>query len=185
MEDSMTVLVDDIETPIGNILVAAQHETIVAIEMGAARDRTAMKSRDVPGMERRFRERLARRFGGARTALAPRSSSVRRAIERYFEGDVDALDALDVDPGGADFDARVWALLRTIPAGHTMTYGEVAARAGSPGAARAAGRAVGSNPIPIVIPCHRVVGKNGSLTGFGGGLSRKLWLLEHEGAILV
>ena len=104
------------------------------------------------------------------------------ALRRYFDGDVDAIDALDVDPGGTDFQAAIWAELRRIPVGETTTYSDLAARVGHEGAARAAGGAVGANPIPVVIPCHRIVGADGRLTGFGGGLTRKRWLLEHEGA---
>ncbi len=180
----MIVHVDEMETPVGRILLATRGATLVAVEMEEAKQRSSWSTGDRPGIKGRFRARLSARFADA-TFESARAGSVRRALERYFQGDVDALDSLAVDPGGTGFEANVWALLRKILAGRTTTYGEIAARAGRPGAARAAGRAVGSNPIPIVIPCHRVVGRDGSLTGFGGGLPRKLWLLEHEGAILV
>ena len=108
----------------------------------------------------------------------------REALARYFDGETSAIDALDVDPGGTEFQAAVWRALREIPAGETRTYGELAGAVGHSGSARAAGGAVGSNPIAIVIPCHRVVGADGRLTGFGGGVRRKRWLLTHEGASL-
>ena len=91
---------------------------------------------------------------------------------------------LPLDAGGTDFEQRVWTLLREIPYGSTTSYGDLARRLGDPKEARAVGAANGKNPIPIIVPCHRVVGSNGGLTGFGGGLDRKRWLLEHEGALL-
>src|SRR5690606_5527006 len=97
-----------------------------------------------------------------------------------FEGDISALDALPVVTGGTEFQRRVWAALRQIPAATTISYGQLAARIGAPAASRAVGLANGANPVPIVVPCHRVIGANGKLTGFGGGLPRKQWLLSHE-----
>ena len=111
-------------------------------------------------------------------------SAPARALTRYFRGDPTALDELPADPGGTGFQAAVWNALRHIPAGETRTYGQLAAEVGHPGSARAAGGAVGSNPIPLVIPCHRIVGADGRLTGFGGGVARKHWLLRHEGVAL-
>lgn len=105
---------------------------------------------------------------------------VRRMLEAYFAGDLTAIDALDVDPAGTEFQRQVWAELRRIPAGATISYKELAARIGRPSATRAVGLANGANPVAIVIPCHRVIGANGALTGYGGGLDRKRWLLAHE-----
>jgi methylated-DNA-[protein]-cysteine S-methyltransferase len=102
---------------------------------------------------------------------------------RYFGGDLRALDAVPCDPGGTPFQARVWKALRTIPVGTTWSYGALARRIGDPKAVRAVGFANGSNPIAVVIPCHRVIGSNGTLVGYGGGLERKHWLLAHEGAL--
>ena len=85
---------------------------------------------------------------------------------------------------GTPFQRAVWAALRRIPAGETLSYGQLAAQIGKPKAVRAVGLANGSNPVGVVVPCHRVIGADGSLTGYGGGLPRKLWLLEHEGARL-
>ena len=91
-----------------------------------------------------------------------------------------AIDQVQVETRGTPFQEEVWAELRRIPAGSTLTYGELAARLGRPGASRAVGRANGQNPVAIVVPCHRVVGAHGVLTGYGGGLDRKRWLLAHE-----
>ena len=110
------------------------------------------------------------------------SASPPRQLQEYFRGDRAEFD-VDVAPDSTSaFDRRVWGLLRQVPAGQTVTYGELARRSGFGGAARAVGGAMRRNPIPIVIPCHRVVGKDGSITGFGLGLWRKRWLLDHEGA---
>lgn len=115
-------------------------------------------------------------------ATAP--SRPARALERYFAGDRGALDTLPVASSGTGFQRGVWRALRDIPAGTTITYGELARRVGRPKAFRAVGLANGANPIGIVVPCHRVIGRDGSLTGYGGGLERKRWLLAHEGACL-
>lgn len=107
-------------------------------------------------------------------------ASVTRALHDYFDGKLDALDALPTATGGTPFQREVWKALRSIPAGTTMSYGQLAAKIGRPAASRAVGAANGANPIPIVVPCHRVIGADGSLTGFGGGLDNKKWLLNHE-----
>ena len=107
----------------------------------------------------------------------------RRQLTEYFAGVRTAFD-LPLDPPGTPFQRQVWDALRTIPYGVTTSYGELARRLGDPRGTRALGAANGKNPIPIIVPCHRVVGARGELTGFGGGLDRKRWLLEHEGALL-
>lgn len=116
-------------------------------------------------------------------------AAVAREISAYFGGDREALDrvpwSLDGAAAGDGFQARVWRALAEVPAGVTISYGEMAKRAGEPGAAQAAGTALNRNPIPLVLACHRVIGADGSLTGFGGGLERKGWLLRHEGALLI
>lgn len=108
--------------------------------------------------------------------------AVRAALERYFAGDMAALAAIPYRVAGTDFQRQVWQALTEIPAGETRTYSQQAARIGRPKAVRAVGLANGANPVGIIIPCHRVIGANGSLTGFGGGIERKRWLLAHEGA---
>jgi methylated-DNA-[protein]-cysteine S-methyltransferase len=94
------------------------------------------------------------------------------------------LGSPGVDLGGTAFQQRVWAALREIPAGRTVSYGEIAAAVGSPTAVRAVGAANGRNPVPIVVPCHRVIRADGNLCGYGGGIERKRWLLEHEAALV-
>ena len=103
-----------------------------------------------------------------------------RALQAYFDGDLDALDDVRVATGGTPFQREVWTALRSIPPGTTISYGRLAAKLGRAGASRAVGAANGANPIPIVVPCHRVIGANGTLTGYGGGLAHKKWLLDHE-----
>ena len=104
-------------------------------------------------------------------------------IRAYLRGELGAIDNIPVDPGGTEFPQRVWFMLRTIPCGDSISYGELARRLDSPGAMRAVGAANGRNPIAIVIPCHRVIGGGGKLHGYGGGIDRKQWLLAQEGAL--
>jgi methylated-DNA-[protein]-cysteine S-methyltransferase len=134
--------------------------------------------------EPRMRRLLDLHYGPGGTSIeaAPGISSARRALEAYFAGELSAIDALRVHTAGTVFQREVWAALRTIPLGETTTYGRLAAAIGRPKAVRAVGLANGANPVAIVVPCHRVIGSNASLTGYGGGLERKRWLLEHEGA---
>lgn len=107
------------------------------------------------------------------------------ALDAYFSGARDALTRIGWAVEGDGFAQRVWRALAEIPAGSTISYGEMARRAGEPGAAQAAGVALNRNPIPLVLPCHRVIGADGALVGFGGGVERKRWLLAHEGALLL
>ncbi|HEX6958413.1 MAG TPA: methylated-DNA--[protein]-cysteine S-methyltransferase [Ferrovibrio sp.] len=129
--------------------------------------------------------RLLRRYHGldmaSLTAAAVRSAAA-RALLRYFAGDLAALADLACAAGGTEFQNRVWSALRRIAPGRTTHYGALAAKLQQPTAARAVGLANGANPIAIVIPCHRVIGADGSLTGYGGGIERKRWLLAHEQA---
>jgi methylated-DNA-[protein]-cysteine S-methyltransferase len=108
--------------------------------------------------------------------------NLKRRLRRYFEGDVTSLLGIEWRTAGTQFQRKVWTGLTTIPPGQTMSYGGLAAKLGCPKAVRAVGLANGSNPISIVVPCHRVIGADGSLTGYGGGIERKRWLLRHEGA---
>jgi methylated-DNA-[protein]-cysteine S-methyltransferase len=125
--------------------------------------------------------KVGRRFAGEDVRDVHDAGGVRAAFERYFAGEASALDALAVDPGGTPFQAAVWMALREIAAGETWSYQDLALRVGSPLAVRAVGAANGANPVPLVLPCHRVIGKNGKLVGYGGGMDRKVWLLRHEG----
>jgi len=110
----------------------------------------------------------------------PAPASIKRALNQYFAGDTHALSQIPTAMPGTPFQQSVWTALRSIPAGTTISYGQLAAALGRKGASRAVGAANGANPIPIVVPCHRVIGADGSLTGFASGLARKQWLLDHE-----
>ena len=119
-------------------------------------------------------------------SLAPEPGATPRDLQRllrsYFEGDVQCLASVAWRTAGTTFQRAVWHALTSIPPGQTLSYGTLAVRIGCPRAVRAVGMANGSNPISVVVPCHRVIGADGSLTGYGGGLERKQWLLRHEGA---
>jgi methylated-DNA-[protein]-cysteine S-methyltransferase len=124
---------------------------------------------------------LLRRYCGQYTVTeAKNPGGASRQLQAYFDGDLGALDDVPVRADGTAFQRLVWTALRQIPAGTTTTYGRLAARIGRPTAIRAVGLANGANPISIVVPCHRVIGADASLTGYGGGLARKEWLLRHE-----
>lgn len=109
----------------------------------------------------------------------PKFTAVKEQLAAYFAGDLTKFD-LPLAPEGTEFQKQAWRALRKIPYGETVSYGEQARRIGQPAAFRAVGTANGQNPISIIVPCHRVIGANGSLTGYGGGLPRKRWLLAHE-----
>ena len=136
------------------------------------------------GSEERVRIGLEKRLGRFELSEAEDPGGARVALEAYFAGDLAALGALAVETGGTPFQRRVWQALRRIPAGSTLAYSELAAAIGAPAAVRAVGAANGRNPMPVVVPCHRVLARDGTLWGFGGGLERKRWLLEHEGVTL-
>ncbi len=123
---------------------------------------------------------MEKRFGEIAIEQDDSLGEVTDRIAAYFAGDVRAIDSLPVDTGGTDFQRLVWETLRTIKPGTTASYGEVAKMISREKAARSVGMAAGRNPIPVVIPCHRVVASDGTLGGFGGGLERKKWLLSHE-----
>src|SRR6185369_5459798 len=106
--------------------------------------------------------------------------AVRKEIDDYFAGDLRAIERIDCATNGTPFQQQVWNALRAIPVRTTWSYSALAARIGNASAVRAVGLANGANPIAVVVPCHRVIGTDGSLTGYGGGLARKRWLLAHE-----
>jgi methylated-DNA-[protein]-cysteine S-methyltransferase len=126
--------------------------------------------------------KASRRQTAACTRAEP-SNPYRRAFVAYFEGDLKAFEGLRFDAEGTGFQKRVWDRLLTIPAGETRSYSDIARAVGMPFAVRAVGAANGCNPIAIAVPCHRVIGKDGTLTGYAGGLKRKAWLLRHESAL--
>jgi methylated-DNA-[protein]-cysteine S-methyltransferase len=156
-------------TPIGEALV-------VTDEAGALR---AFNWTDY---EPRMRAWLERRYRGVPLQEGRAAEPVRKAVQAYFAGDARALDGVAWRASGTAFQLTVWTALGAIPAGETLSYAGLAARIGRPSAVRAVGLANGANPISLVVPCHRVIGADGSLTGYGGGLPRKRWLLAHEGA---
>ncbi|MGD0528941.1 MAG: methylated-DNA--[protein]-cysteine S-methyltransferase [Polyangiaceae bacterium] len=121
-----------------------------------------------------------RASGGVTFAVARAAEPTGDALDAYFAGDVAALDALPAAPRGTDFQRRVWAALRGVRAGATASYGDIACAVGAPRAVRAVGAANGANPVSLILPCHRIIGADGSLTGYGGGIERKKWLLAHE-----
>jgi O-6-methylguanine DNA methyltransferase len=136
----------------------------------------------IPSRSSRLQARLGRWHAGGAVVDGTNAGIDRVSawLEAYFAGTSADISGLPLAPCGATFERRVWDALLQIPAGETASYGEIARRIGSPGAARAVGLANGANPIAIVVPCHRVIGANGRLTGYGGGLDRKAWLLNHE-----
>lgn len=138
---------------------------------------------DFADFEARLRRLFARHHPGAGLTPGEAPASLTAALAAYFAGDVAALDGLPVARIGSDFQRRVWAALRAIPAGETRSYRQLAAAIGQASASRAVGLANGANPIGIVVPCHRVIGSGGALTGYAGGVERKAWLLRHEGAM--
>jgi O-6-methylguanine DNA methyltransferase len=148
-------------------------------------DDGALRALDFDGFEERFQRLLASHYGDHQLKQAQIPAQYRRPLEDYFAGELTAVDAVPVRTGGTPFQQKVWAALREIPAGATMSYGELARNIGRPGASRAVGRANGTNPVGIIVPCHRVIGADGSLTGYGGGMDRKRWLLAHEQAHLL
>ena len=125
--------------------------------------------------------RLKKRFGTVEFEESADPHGVAAALSAYFAGDLRALDGVPVDAGGTAFERAVWSALRQIPVGATLSYGELAGRLGNPSASRAVGSANGRNPVAIVVPCHRVIRRDGTLGGYAGGLARKKHLLAHEG----
>ncbi len=136
--------------------------------------------------EDRLHRLAARHYGENGYRIQPNMgppTPARLAMDRYYSGDIHAIDRLETATNGTAFQKSVWSALRQIPAGTTWSYGQLAAHIDNPAAVRAVGLANGANPIGIVVPCHRVIGANGKLTGYGGGMERKQWLLQHEGAL--
>ena len=166
-DDKNAFWIDRIPSPVGTITLVWDEEQ-------------ALRALDFEDYEARMQRLLRRHYGECTLTPAVAPPALRAALTAFFEGDLDAIQRVAVRTNGTEFQRRVWAALRHIPAGRTTTYGEIAARIGAPMASRAVGLANGSNPIAIVVPCHRVVGADGALTGYGGGLARKRWLLDHE-----
>lgn len=163
MAEAAPVRLERLATGAGTLLLAGRGDVLLAAEFDPARlDRT-----------------LARRGLAAVVREAPPSHPCRR-LAAWFAGDLAALDAVAIDVAGTLFQRQVWTALRGLPAGTTSSYGALARRLGRPAAARAVGAANGANPVAVVVPCHRLVGAGGGLTGYAGGLAAKRWLLDHE-----
>ncbi|MFP2927534.1 methylated-DNA--[protein]-cysteine S-methyltransferase [Pyxidicoccus sp. 3LG] len=169
MAEPLRLLIDRTETPIGELVIVADREG-------------RLRAVDWTDYEARMRELLRLHYGEHGFTLEPERNpgGLTKVMTEYFGGDLGVISGLPVATGGTPFQRSVWAALRDIPCGTTLSYSELAKRIGRPAAVRAVGHANGSNPVGIVVPCHRVVGANGSLTGYGGGLERKRWLLGHE-----
>lgn len=163
---------DTIDSPVGKLLLTAEDAGLTSAWFEPHHVRM------LPGAVKWYRAGEA--IGPASDVLA----AAREQLGAYFAGTRTTFD-LPLAAAGTDFQKRVWAALRAIAFGETISYGELARRIGDPAASRAVGLANGRNPIPVIVPCHRVIGAKGELTGFGGGLERKRWLLQHEGALLV
>jgi O-6-methylguanine DNA methyltransferase len=162
----MTLSLDRIPSPIGDIFLVFEGDTLRAL--------------DFWDFKARMHRLLRLHYGAISLSAGTASGSIRSPLQDYFAGDWRALDRIAVETGGTAFQRMVWAALRHIQPGTTQSYGGLAAAIGRAGASRAVGLANGSNPVAIVVPCHRVVGANATLTGYGGGLPRKAWLLAHE-----
>lgn len=145
-------------------------------------DEEQVRALDWEDCAMRMHQFLTLHYGAVRLQPRDARSPARRAIEAYYDGMLTAIDELPVKTGGTPFQREVWSVLRTIPAGDTLSYGRIAVRLGRPKAMRAVGMANGANPVSLIVPCHRVIGANAALTGYGGGIERKRWLLRHEGA---
>jgi len=163
------LLVDEIASPIGRIVIAARDGRLCALEFGRAR----------------VARQVIARYGRARLLPSRDPFGFSARIRAYLAGDHAAVDDIPVATGGPAFQRSVWRALRRIAPGHTLSYGALARSLGRGAAARAVGAANGRNPVSIVVPCHRLIGVDASLTGYGGGLWRKRWLLRHEGAASV
>ena len=162
---------DRLQTPIGVALLVTDCDGV-------------LRALDWEDFEPRMRELLRLQYGVVVLKDVRSPNDLRAALSGYFKGDLDRLNAIKWRVAGTPFQQRVWNALPKIPAGTTISYGALAAKLNAPNAMRAVGHANGSNPISVVVPCHRLIGANGSLVKYGGGLERKRWLLRHEGVVL-
>jgi len=163
-------LTDEIPCAVGILVIAARQGRLCGLDYHDCRPRMLAS--------------LSARYGTVELRPASDPFGVSGRIRAYLGGDLDAIDAVRVETGGTAFQRRVWAALRRIRAGATVTYADLARAVARPTATRAVGAINGRNPVAIIVPCHRVIGKDGSLTGYAGGLWRKRWLLDHEGVVL-
>jgi len=169
MSEIFELWLDRIRTPIGEMVVAADRDG-------------NLRAAEWTDHEERMHRLLGVHYRGREVRLISgrRLNGLTDAIGRYFRGELEAIAGLPVETSGTPFQRQVWRALREIPCGRTLSYARLAERVGRPAAIRAVGSANGSNPVGVVVPCHRVIGSDGSLTGYAGGIERKRWLLEHE-----
>lgn len=165
----LPLLSETLSTPVGEVVILTD---------GEGRLRAVDFDTHVERMTRLLDRHYGR--GGWTVSDAPTPTAARTSLARYFDGDLAAIDGLETATGGTAFQREVWAALRKVRAAAPESYAALAARIGRPSAMRAVGLANGANPVAIVVPCHRVIGATGALTGYGGGIERKRWLLEHE-----
>lgn len=162
----MDLMFDELDTELGTIALVCNEAHLIAVEF--------------EDFKARMDAHLTARFGDFRLVRAANPLNITSRLENYFGGNFASLSGIAVDFFGTDFQQSVWRALREIPVGETVSYRQLAARIGKPTASRAVGMANSKNPIAIVVPCHRVIGADGSLTGYAGGVERKRWLLAHE-----
>jgi methylated-DNA-[protein]-cysteine S-methyltransferase len=167
MDAAPMIGIATIESPIGPLTLAARGDRVCLLHFGS----------DTPAI----RACLARWYPGQPIAASDDPAGAATVLAAYFTGEVDALDEIPVEMNGTPFQKRVWEALRRVRAGTTAPYSEIARAIRAPAAVRAVGAANGANPVAVIVPCHRIIGSNGTLTGYGGGLERKEWLLRHEG----
>lgn len=167
----MQLTIGRLASPIGTMLLVSDGDG-------------ALRALDFDDCEARLHRLLRLQYGRYALAWHALPDAITRPVAAYFAGDLGAIDTIPVATSGTAFQRRVWGALRSLPAGSTSSYGVLAASLGQPRASRAVGLANGANPVALVVPCHRVIGGDGTLTGYGGGLYRKRWLLEHEGVRL-
>lgn len=170
----LTLLEDKIATPLGPLWVLCDEQFRLRAVEWEEHD-----VRMVQLLNTHYRPEGYRRVG------SPNPGGLSDRLRDYFDGDLSVIETLPTATAGTAFQREVWQALRTIPCGQVMHYGQLAERLGRAGAARAVGAANGSNPVSIVVPCHRVIGRNGTMTGYAGGVTRKEWLLRHEGYLLL
>ena len=167
----MQLLLDTYSSPIGEMHIVTDAAGVI-------------RALDFEDYQPRMHKLLHRHYGAYSLNTGTAPYSIRQALEAYFTGEFEMLKALTTATNGTPFQLKVWQALQDIPAGETSSYGTLAQAVGNPKGSRAVGLANGANPIAIVVPCHRVIGANGALTGYGGGVWRKRWLLEHEAALV-
>ena len=169
MDAPESLRLDRLPTPIGEGLIVTD-------------DAGRLRAFDWTDHQDRMMRLLRLHYGALRPEAGTAPAEMTRRLKSYFDGDLAALAAIEWRTAGTPFQRQVWAALTTIPVGQTLSYAGLAAKLGRPKSVRAVGLANGANPVSVVVPCHRVIGADGSLTGYGGGLARKRWLLIHEGA---